>query len=271
MCMFSFITVCYNDAKVLQKTMDAIFLIDSNDYEYIVIDGASKDNTTTLLKEYEKKFAGKMRWISEPDNGIYDAMNKGIRLSKGKYLIFINANDVFLRDSLGVVMNFALEAEDDIDIIYGDTVNVYTNGNQIQKVLKRSNPCINIKTLKNGMGVVHQSMFTNRKAFDKIGVFNTDFSIGADWDFLSRAVSSRLKLEYVSCPICEFDVRGVSSKVHNWQRHKIRKKNELYKVIDWTFFKDCFNVKLMIQVLIGQENYHKLRYVFNMKAKKDKE
>jgi len=264
--MFSFITVCYNDEKVLKKTMESILSIESDNYEYIIVDGASKDGTVSLLKEYEGKFNGKMRWISEKDNGIYDAMNKGIQMSKGKYLSFINANDVFCSDSLTVIEKELTENRgQDIDIIYGNTVNVYNTDGCFEKVVRNSNANITLKSLRRGMGVVHQSMFTSKALFDRIGAFNVEYTIGADWDFLIRSVKSNAILKYVPCSICEFDVNGVSSGLHNMQRHKIRKANRLYRVIDIDLFKDVFNPKVLVQLFIGKENYQKLRYKANKK------
>ena len=152
MCKFSFITVCYNVEEDLRKTMDSILLVDGDDYEYLVVDGASKDGSVSALKEYEERFGGKMRWMSEKDNGIYDAMNKGIANSCGEYIVFINAGDVFLPECMET-----LRRTPDADIIYGNTVNVYSADGVCEKVIKKSNPNITLKSLGRGMGVVHQS------------------------------------------------------------------------------------------------------------------
>lgn len=260
MVKFSFITVCYNVEAELRKTMESILLVDGDDYEYIVVDGASKDGTLDALKGYEKKFDGKMRWISEKDYGIYDAMNKGIANSRGQYITFINAGDVFLPECID-----AFRGAIDADIMYGNTVNVYLADGKCKKVIKKSNPNITLKSLRRGMGVVHQSIFTHRGLFDKVGVFNVEYTIGADWDFLIRSVKNGAKLEYLDVSVCEFDLGGVSSGIHNMQRHKIRKANALYKVVDIEFFRDIFNLKVMLQLFIGKNNYQKLRYKMNQK------
>ena len=113
------------------------------------------------------------------------------------------------------------------------------------------------------MGVVHQSMFTYKTLFDKIGEFNIKYTIGADWDFLIRAIRAQAVLKYVPLPICEFDVSGVSSGIHNMQRHRIRKANKLYKLFDIDLLKDVLNPKVIIQLFIGKKNYQKLRYKVN--------
>ena len=94
-----------------------------------------------------------------------------------------------------------------------------------------------------------------------------EYTIGADWDFLIRSVKNEAKLEYVDISVCEFDVGGVSSGLHNMQRHRIRKTNGLYRVVDVDFFKDVLNPKVMIQLFIGKNNYQKLRYKMNKKRK----
>lgn len=96
----SIITVTYNSEKTLRDTIESVLSQTYTDYEYIIVDGASKDNTINIVKEYEPKFEGRMRWISEPDKGIYDAKNKGIKMSTGDVVGIINSDDFYHRKDI---------------------------------------------------------------------------------------------------------------------------------------------------------------------------
>ena len=90
---FSIVTVCFNSEKTIKTTIESVLQQKYKDYEYIIVDGASKDGTMEIVKSYETKFEGRLRYISEPDKGIYDAFNKGIKMSKGKYVWIVNSDD----------------------------------------------------------------------------------------------------------------------------------------------------------------------------------
>lgn len=261
--LYSVITVCYNAASSIEKTVVSVLKQDYVGYEYIIIDGASKDNTISKIKKYESSFDGRLRIISEVDRGIYDAMNKAINMSKGKYLIFINADDELCLNILSIIKNKIDEQIKLPDIVYGDSIVVYkTDEKQITK-LRKAYSKITPKTLCRGMGVVHQSMFTKRDVFDRVGMFNIEYSIGADWNFLIKSVLSGVSMLYVEQPISIFATDGVSAKVHNLERHKIRKDNKLYKFIDMNLVRDVLNIGTMLQLIIGEKNYKKLKYFVN--------
>ena len=101
--LFSIITVSYNSQQTITKTIDSVLNQTCKDFEYIIIDGNSSDNTISIIKSYEKKFGNKLRWISEKDKGIYDAMNKGITLSMGDFIWLVNSDDWLEIDALNQV------------------------------------------------------------------------------------------------------------------------------------------------------------------------
>lgn len=259
--LFSIITVCYNSAGTIEETIKSVLAQDFCDFEYLVIDGGSNDCTVDIIKEYEPLFKGRMRWISEPDRGLYDAMNKAVRMAEGRYIEFINSDDKLIAGSLKEIANQTSPNAD--TIVYGDSVNIYENGEKKAMKTVKALTHITEKTLIFGMGVIHQSMFCGRKVFDSVGCFNMEYSIGADWDFLIRCIKNNIKMVYCPVAVTEFSIGGVSSKVHNIQRHKIRKANKLYKVVDVGFIRDIFNIKCMIQLILGEKLYRKLRYTVN--------
>jgi glycosyltransferase involved in cell wall biosynthesis len=260
---FSVITVCYNAGDCITKTINSIKKQDCRDFEYIVVDGLSKDDTVAKIKSEEHSFNARIKVVSEKDDGLYDAMNKGIAIAEGEYLIFINADDELCPDILSKVKRVINSQNERPDIVYGDSINVYYDGDQQVTKVRHSYPQITCKTLRKGMGVVHQSIFTRKTLFEQIGGFNIEYSIGADWDFLIRGVKNEAKMLYIPIPVCVFPTDGVSAGVHNKQRHRIRKKNQLYKFFDWYFVKDVFNMATMIQIFIGKDNFKRLRYKVN--------
>lgn len=260
---FSIVTVCYNAGSCIEKTVQSIMLQDCNDFEYIIVDGLSKDDTIEKVRKSEYGFNGRMKIISEKDNGLYDAMNKGISNAEGEYLIFINADDELCPNILSKVKETISSRKEMPDIIYGDSINVYYDGNKQATKVRHSYPKITCNTLKKGMGVVHQSIFTKKTLFDRIGTFNIEYSIGADWDFLIRCVKDNATMLYIPVPVCKFPTDGVSSTNHALQRHKIRKSNKLYRIIDFQMAKDVLEPAYVLQSLIGNDKYNKVRYHIN--------
>lgn len=260
---FSVITVCYNVSDCIEKTIHSIMKQDCSDFEYIIIDGLSTDNTIEKVKREEHNFNGRMKIVSEKDNGLYDAMNKGIAIAEGEYLIFINADDELCLDILSKIKHVISDMKERPDVIYGDSINIYYDRNEQVTKVRHSYPQINCKTLKKGMGVVHQSIFTRKTLFDRIDGFNIEYSIGADWDFLIRAVKSKATMLYIPIPICKFPTDGISSTNHALQRHKIRKLNKLYWFIDFQMIKDVIEPAYLLQLFIGNDRYNKVRYYIN--------
>ena len=170
--LFSIITVCFNSAKTIRQTFDSVLKQECTDYEYIVVDGASADGTVDIIKEYEPKFAGRMRWISEPDNGIYDAMNKGIKLSRGNYLNFLNADDYYEPDTLEILRQ-AITAHPGFDVYYGIT-RCFDQAGEI--CIRRES-----HTRLPWQHIDHQSMWYRRSVFKSFGLYDTGYRVAADF------------------------------------------------------------------------------------------
>ena len=117
--MISILTATYNSEKTLRDTVESVLRQSCRDFEYILIDGGSKDNTVDIIKEYEPQFEGRLKYISERDNGIYDAMNKGIRMATGDVVGILNSDDFYTSDDALQKVAEAFE-QHDIDATYGD-------------------------------------------------------------------------------------------------------------------------------------------------------
>lgn len=181
----SVVTVCYNSANTIEDTIKSVYNQEFHDYEYIVVDGGSSDNTLEILKRYEGLFEGKMKWISERDNGIYDAMNKGIRMASGSVVGVLNSDDFFHRtDILGIISD-TFEKNPGVEALYGDVK--FVSPNDTHKTIryyssKRWKPW----KFRFAVMPAHPSFYTYKRNFDKYGYYKCDYQISADFDLLLR-------------------------------------------------------------------------------------
>lgn len=191
------ITVCRNALEMLKPTMASVMEQTANDLEYIIIDGASTDGTVDFLETINDN---RVKWISEPDNGIYDAMNKGVKLASGRMVIFMNAADRFYEAS--TLQRMCEDAPDDAGVVYGDVVKI-VDGKQI---IKKS------KTPGNShrMYFCHQSALTLRELLLKYP-FDTKYKYSADFKFFKEIYLGGIKFKQLPYPVSIFDTNGVSN------------------------------------------------------------
>lgn len=176
---FTIITVCKNSGKTIRRTFESILSQSCRDYEYLVIDGASGDSTLDIIREYEPRFEGRMRWISEPDNGLYDAMNKGLRMAKGEIIGICNSDDFYEPDVLQKVKTEIGKQHGSIDVYYG-IVRFLDHSGIEKKLLRYSNDFLPEEPM------LHPGCFVHRDAYRKYGTFRPQFKIAADYDFMLR-------------------------------------------------------------------------------------
>lgn len=198
------VTVCYNAAEEIAKTMKSVLNQSFDDLEYIIIDGRSEDNTIAIIEQTLNKYKDKnVKLISEPDDGIFDAMNKGIRMATGEYVNFMNAGDTFYSNrTLDLIFN-----DDSIksyDVIFGDQ---YLEGGRKKKM----QPFI----YKNGgymnMGICHQCIFVRTRVAKKY-LFDTSFKIAADYNMIYTLFSLGYKFKDTHIPVSIFDTNGYSAQ-----------------------------------------------------------
>ncbi|MBO7276882.1 MAG: glycosyltransferase [Bacteroidales bacterium] len=215
--LVSVITVCYNSAEMLKRTIKSLRLQTYSEIEYIIIDGASKDNTTQIIKENQDIIN---LWISEPDNGLYYAMNKGLDIASGDYLIYINAGDMFYSpDTLEKV--FA-NHQDDVDIYYGDTMILAENQKEIGSRRLRPPKQLTKNSFRWGMTVCHQSILIKRTIAPK---YNTNYRITADYDWVLTSIENAKKIVNTKLYISKFLSGGLSSK------HIMKANKERFRIM----------------------------------------
>lgn len=196
----SIITVCLNAINDIDEAISSVLGQNFQDLEYIVIDGGSKDGTADLLNKYQQQ--NKLRYLSEADGGIYDAMNKGIKMATGEWIYFLGSDDVFL--DAGVLQRIFSRPLGAAQIVYGNVqylhAGIIYDGPFGQEKLSTKNIC-------------HQAMFVNKAVFEKIGVFNCSYKISADYEFNIRWMGLNLPALYVEETVVIYNEKGMSGQV----------------------------------------------------------
>lgn len=177
----SIITVVYNGARTIEETVQSVLSQDYPNVEYIIIDGASKDDTMMIVNKYRSKLS---LVVSEPDKGIYDAMNKGIARATGEIIGILNADDVYARKDILTTVVRTLNQSPDAGVAYG---NLYIFDENLKKVFRKwvSRPYYS-RFFENGEMPPHPTLFVRREIYEKYGKFRLNFKVGADYEFMLR-------------------------------------------------------------------------------------
>lgn len=237
--LFSIITVCYNEEKNIEKTAKSVVGQKFKNFEWVVIDGKSKDKTVSILNKYSKSMS---YFVSEKDSGIYNAMNKGIKKAKGKYLLFLNGGDCFVnKDVLLKVAKFLEEDNFSSEIYYGNVL--YDNGEKVdfkKAVLDRK--FFLTKTIS------HQATFILKDLFKKYGNYEEKYKISSDFYFWLKAiVKGKVKTKFLPVFVSIFNLEGISAgknsmKKHIEERHTILRENGLVSSFEIFYLKCYWNL-----------------------------
>lgn len=221
----SLITITYNSVKTLADTIQSVLNQTYTDIEYILVDGASKDNTVSIIKQYEPLFEGRMKWISEPDKGLYDAMNKGIRMATGDIVGILNSDDFFTSSNILQKVVDAFQQDRIIDAVYGDVHFVHPS-NLNKCVRYYSSKIFKRDFMKMGFMPAHPSFYIRKACFDKYGSYRTDYKIAADFEFLLRVIyKAKIKTKYL--PIDMVTMRTGGASTSGLESHKRIMKEHL--------------------------------------------
>jgi glycosyltransferase involved in cell wall biosynthesis len=207
---FSIITVTYNAEKVLEDTIQSVIFQTYRNVEYIIVDGASKDHTLEIVNKYHNRIN---KVISEPDKGLYDAMNKGIQLATGDYLCFLNAGDKFHDSETLQKIVHTLKGQELPDVIYGETAIVDEEGHFLH-MRRLSTPAhLNWKSFKQGMLVCHQAFFANRElAINHL--YDLQYRFSADFDWCIRIMKKAKCLHNTRLTLIDYLNEGMTTKNH---------------------------------------------------------
>lgn len=250
----SIITVTYNSEKTIADTIKSVLNQTYNDIEYIIIDGKSNDKTVSIIKDYIPLFNGRIKWISEKDNGIYDAMNKGIKLATGEIIGTLNADDFFTNDKIIEIIQQEFKNNNSIQAIYGDVH--FVNPNNLQKCIRYySSKVFKPSLMKLGFMPAHPSFYARKECFTQFGLYKTDYKIAADFEFLLRLIYiNKISIKYI--PIDMVTMRTGGASTSGYKSHILITKEHLKA------FKEN-NIKSNIFLLL-------LRYIYKILTIKKK-
>ena len=206
----SLITVTYNAGDVLCCAIESVLHQTYPNLEYIIVDGASKDNTLDIIRAYEPQFQGRMKWISEPDCGLYDAMNKGIRMATGDVVGILNSDDFFTSNDVleKVAEGFA---DNDVNAVDGD-IHFVRSDDLNRCVRYYSSRIFRRGLMRLGFIPAHPSFYCRRECFEKYGCYKTDYKIAADFDLLLRFIYvHRIRIKYLPVDMVTMRLGGAST------------------------------------------------------------
>ena len=224
----SIITINYNNAKGLEKTILSVVSQTFENFEYIIIDGGSIDGRKEIIENSKNKLA---YWVSEKDKGIYNAMNKGIQKAKGEYCLFLNSGDFLYNNN---VLSEIFTTNSNADILYGNMMIDWGNG---KKTEGKMPDVITTQQMYNDT-LWHPVSFIKRTLFEKHGLYNESYKIVADYAFFFKTIiANKVSTKHLPILVSEYNVDGLSSKPEN----KILEKEERKKVIESYLSQDEIN------------------------------
>jgi glycosyltransferase involved in cell wall biosynthesis len=231
--LISIITIVFNGEKYFERSILSVINQTYDNIEYIIIDGGSTDGTIDIIKKYQEFIS---YWISEPDKGIYDAMNKGIGVCRGDYIYFLNSDD-YLVDSQVLIKVVEFIRANQADILYGNIYLDKKSGKKLVIVKIGSDYELFTRT------VCHQAILASKDAFKTVEKFNTAYSICADREWLLRAIKKhKIKFSYIDLEICTRNPGGISSQ------KKVRNRLESIKM-NFIYFGSKFPIYFSKQIL----------------------
>ncbi|MDD3254370.1 MAG: glycosyltransferase family 2 protein [Parabacteroides sp.] len=248
----SIITATYNSEKTLSETIESILKQTYKNIEYIIIDGNSKDSTINIIQKYEKQFEGKLKWISEPDKGIYDAWNKGIAISTGEWICFIGSDDTFYPSALQEYINLIIENPES-NFISSKIRFVDKNMNTIKIIGKPWS-----KKMLSYCVIAHPGSMHSRSLFNKYGNYSLEYNIASDYDFLLRCYND---IHYSFLPQTTVNMKdGGVSNTNVWlafkevRKIKISNKKRNHIIAKFEYYKSIFNYSIKSNLHLSKLN-----------------
>ena len=229
----SIITATYNSKRTLRDTLESVLSQTFSDYEHIIIDGDSKDGSLDLIRTYVPKYGDRLKVVSEPDQGIYDAMNKGIQMATGDVIGILNSDDFYTSDDALQVIVDAF-ANNDIDATYGDIH--FVNDDDLSKCVRYYSSAIFRRSfMRFGLMPAHPSFYCKKAVYEKYGSFDTSYKVAADFENLLRIIyvgnirTKYIPKDFVTMRTGGASTAGLSSRTQIMKDHlRALKANGIY-------------------------------------------
>lgn len=240
----SIITVCYNAEQTIEKTIQSVLSQSYANIEYIIIDGSSTDNTISVLNKYKTQIA---KIVSEPDKGIYDAMNKGIRVATGDIIGIINADDWYEKDAVENVVNAFNNS--DVELVYSKTKLIYFDSASTETAE------VALERLWYDVGIMHPSVFIRKETYNRYGLFDLSYELAADYELFLRYYINKVKFLYIDKLLVNFTLGGKSTlefakgvgevkKISLSYAHEYNGNEDIYELIENRYKEALFNMAL---------------------------
>lgn len=242
----SIITVCYNSEKTIEDTLKSVAQQTYNNIEHIVIDGNSTDSTNSIVERYSESVA---IHVSEPDKGLYDAMNKGIKLATGDVIGILNSDDVFASND--AVTNLIAGFNDSVDGVYSDLV--YVSETDLSKITRLySSKIFKRSLIRFGIMLPHPTFYVRKSCYEKFGDYKIDYRVSADFELIARFVYNNIRLKRINSISVKMREGGISSSGLAWRVHqnfeivKACKSNGIYTNIFLVMLKLPYKLATLI-------------------------
>ncbi len=249
----SVITVTYNSEAYLADTIRSVLTQDYKDIEYIIVDGNSSDSTIDIIKRYEKDFDGRMKWVSEPDNGMYDAINKGIDMATGDIIGMLNSDDFYASEDVVSNIAQAFSTNACLQSVYGDIR--FVSPMDLSKTVRyyRCNKWSPWQ-LRFGFMPAHPSFYTRRENYLRYGLYKTDYYIAADYELIVRFLyRNKLCSRYIPMVFVKMRTGGRSTKnlrsniILNQEIVRGCKENDVWTCMPLLFLKYFIKIKELLR------------------------
>jgi len=239
--LISIITVCYNRSKIIKACIESVLKQDYPNIEYIIIDGNSNDGTTEIIKSYGNKIT---KVISEPDKGMYDAINKGLAIAKGQVVGLMHSDDVFYDNSVvSKIADCFKKNSNNVEAIYGNGIYV-TNDHKEKKVRNRVGGNYDFNKIKKGWLPLHPTVYIKKAVIERYGNYNLGFKIASDTEFLLRYLYKyKIRIAYLDIYIVKMRMGGLSTD-HKRALEVFKEDYSIYKLHGIPAFKATLMKKI---------------------------
>lgn len=248
----SIVTINYNNVLGVKKTLLSVSNQTCRDIEHVIVDGGSSDGSRSVIEEYANKSLYSVIWVSEPDKGIYNAMNKGLRMATGEYIQILNSGDVLADEHVVERMLAALEEKNYPEILYGNMMKAFPDGRLIRDRGYAGNAPTMLGFIRGTLN--HDPVYIRKTLFDRFGYYREDLPITADWRWYVEAIPlGGIIPVYVDIDVTLFDMTGISET--QLERRETERDEELKRILPIGVYMDYSMYRFLLEQMRRIKRY----------------